>query len=107
MRIYDLTFADNKRCRCIAMDASETEEQDINSIRQGFHPGYVSGVDRIVPPIPDVLPWKRDGQVWRLHQFELSRLSAGQFELSWPGGSMRGSKDEVRQAVVDNWRSGC
>lgn len=106
MRIFDLSFSDGKRCRCIAMDAEETEAEAIHSIRQGFHPGYLVSAEMIVPPIPDPLPWKKDGDVWRLRNFSLKRVGVG-FLLKWPGGELQGVKDEVKSAVVGNWRSGC
>lgn len=106
MRIFDLDFADGKRCRCIAMDAEETEAEAIHSIRQGFHRGYLVSAEMIVPPIPDPLPWKREGDAWRLRNFTLSRIEAG-FLLKWPGGELQGGKDEVKAAVIGNWRLGC
>lgn len=106
MHIHDLTFTDGKRCRCVVMEP-EGELIDQAGIRSIFLDGYVASVERIIKPPPDKLPWRRDGQVWRIGQFELTRLDAGIFRVTWPGGSAEGGKDEVSAAVRENWRLGC
>ena len=106
MKIFDLEFTNGQRCRCIAMDGEESTAEAIQSITDSFC-GKLKSAERILPPIPDPLPWKRDGSIWRLHLFELARIEIGKFKLKWPGGSMQGSADDVRSAVRENWAKGC
>lgn len=109
MKSYDLAFSDGKRCRCLIPEPAETEAEDIASVSGIFTaPGYLVSVQRYIPPIPAKLPWRRDNAAgcWRLARFEL-RKACGEFALAWPGGSMTGTKDQVRQAVEDNWADGC
>lgn len=105
MHILDLTFTDGKRCRCIVMEP-ETEEEDAAGIRSIFQ-GRVASIERRVPECPEKLPWRRDGKVWRIGRFELTRIGEGRFRVTWPGGSTEGGKDEISQAVRENWRLGC
>ncbi|AXH75210.1 MAG: hypothetical protein [Caudoviricetes sp.] len=106
MKIFDLTFTNGQRCRCIAMDSEESTADAVTSLQSSFC-GKLESATRILPPIPDPLPWKRDGSIWRLHLFELARIEVGRFTLTWPGGSMQGSADDVRSAVRSNWAQGC
>jgi len=105
MKIFDLEFTNGQRCRCIAMEDESTEES-VSSLHSSFC-GKLKSAERILPPIPDQLPWKRDGSIWRLHLFELARIEVGRFALTWPGGSIQGSADDVRSAVRGNWAQGC
>lgn len=105
MKIFDLTFTNGQRCRCISMEDESTEEA-IASLHSSFC-GRLKSATRILPPIPDPLPWKRYGSIWRLHLFELARIEIGQFSLTWSGGSMQGSADDVRLSVRENWAQGC
>ena len=104
MKIFDLEFTNGQRCRCIAMEDESTEEA-VSSLHSSFC-GKLKSAERILPPIPDPLPWKRDGDVWRLRNFSLKRVGVG-FVLKWPGGELQGGKDEVKAAVIGNWRLGC
>ena len=106
MKIFDLEFTNGQRCRCIAMDGEESTADAIQSITDSFC-GKLKSAERILPPIPDPLPWKRDGSIWRMHLFELARIELGLFNLTWPGGSIHGSADDVRSAVRSNWSQGC
>lgn len=106
MKIFDLTFTNGQRCRCIAMEADESTDEAIQSIADSFC-GKLKSAERILPPIPEPLPWKRDESIWRLHLFELARIEIGKFNLTWPGGSIQGSADDVRLAVRENWAQGC
>lgn len=106
MHIYDLKFSDGKSCRSIVMEPT-TEAEDCAGITRIFADGYLVSLERIVPPIPDKLLWRRDSRVWRLHRFELGRLAAGSFRVTWPDGSCEGDAEAVKQAVRDNWRYGC
>jgi hypothetical protein len=100
MHSYDLVFADGKRCRYLDPDED-------GLIPSNFHSGYLVSVERIIPPIPEKLPWRRTGaKEWRIGKFVLVRLDDG-FEVSWPGGSACGGKEEVSKAVRENWRLGC
>lgn len=113
MHILDLTFSDGRQCRAIVMEP-ETDEKDQAGIRSIFHEGYLTGIERRIPPCPEKLPWKRNhgsGEpVWRLHRFELRRRTSGpgnDWHLTWPGGELfSSSKDEVSAAVRNNWVSG-
>lgn len=100
MRFYDLTFTDGKRCRMIDPDGD-------GQLPTNFHPGYLLSCERIITPPPAKLPWKRDGNVWRIGSFELTRLDTGLFRVTWPRGSVEGGKDIVSAAVRDNWAAGC
>ena len=100
MKFYDLTFTDGKRCRMIDPDGD-------GLLPTNFQPGYLVAMDRIITPPPDKLPWRKDGDVWRLGSFELVKLEPGKFRVSWPGGSAEGGKEEVSAAVRENWADGC
>ena len=102
MHIYDLTFTNGNRCRCIVMEPGEDDAEGIGSIFQG----RLASAVRVIPPCPARLPWVKDGEAWRLHRFTL-RKDGGGWLVEWPGGSARGSSAEVSQAVRDNWRLGC
>lgn len=109
MRSYDIVFSDGKRCRCLAPE-DETAEQDMAALADIFcREGYIVSITRCIPPIPEKLPWRLDraAKCWRLGQFVLTKLEDGALRLEWPGGHMEGSKEEVRQAVVENWALGC
>ena len=91
MHTYQLTFADGKTCRCIIMEPEEDPAVDVLGVHSIFAPGYLVTMDRVIAPPPERLPWKRDGAVWR---------------LSWPGGGVYGTKEQVSAAVRENWTSG-
>ena len=107
MKVFDLTFADGKRCRSIVMEPSEDEAIDRAGIASIFHDGYVAGISRIVAPPPEKLPWKRThpGR-WELGQFALMKKADGTFHCFWPGGEVTGGKDEISAAVRQNWDKG-
>lgn len=106
MNIYDLTFTDGKRCRCLVMEPAADEQEDLDGVRTMFHAGYLQSMERIIAPPPDKLPWRRDGDCWRIGRFELRRTGDGLFSVTWPGGEASGGKDEVSAAVRGNWRYG-
>lgn len=103
MKVFDLDFIDGKFCRCIVMEPLDDEDADKKGVQSIFHPGYVTGMRRIIAPPPEKLPWKRSGDVWHLHRFELRKLYEFRFALSWPGGSLEGSKEEISAAVRRHW----
>lgn len=105
MHIYDLTLSTGKRCRCLVMDP-QGEDIDQDGIRSIFREGQVASLERIVMPPPERLPWRRDGKVWRIGRFELRKLEGGEFVVTWPGGEVRGGKDQVSAAVREHWREG-
>jgi hypothetical protein len=109
MHILDLTFSDGRACRCIVMEPTNDAE-DQAGIRSIFKAGYLSSIERRIPPCPEKLPWEKDrghgDPVWRLHRFTL-RKDAGAWLVEWPGGSARGNKDEVSAALRNNWAAGC
>lgn len=107
MHIYQLTFADGKQCRSIVMEPAEDPAEDVEGVRSIFRPDYLISMDRIIAPPPAKLPWKRDGDCWRIGRFKLVRLAAGLFRVEWPGGSAEGGKDKVSSAVRENWEKGC
>lgn len=105
MNIYDLKFSDGTSCRMLDPEAQSLEA--IIAAQEGQFGGRLTGVHRIIPPIPDKLPWKRCGEnEWRLANFTLIRDGDG-FQVSWPSGSARGGRDEISAAVRDNWSLGC
>lgn len=59
MKVFDLDFTDGKRCRCIVMEPLDDEDADKKGVQSIFHPGYVTGMRRIIAPPPEKLPWKR------------------------------------------------
>lgn len=99
MKFYDLEFSDGKRCRMIDPEGDGLAPTN-------FQPGYLVSMTRIIGVPPAKLPWKREGQVWRLGSFELVKLEAGRFRVTWPGGSVEGGKEEISQAVRENWAKG-
>lgn len=99
MKFYDLEFSDGKRCRMIDPDGDGLEPTN-------FQPGYMVSMTRIIGEPPAKLPWKRDGQAWRIGSFELVKLESGRFRVTWPDGSAEGGKDEISQAVRENWAKG-
>lgn len=106
MKVFDLDFTDGKRCRCIVMEPLDDEDADKKGVQSIFHPGYVTGMRRIIAPPPEKLPWKRDGDVWRMHRFELRKLESGSFRCEWPDGSIEGGKDAISSAVREHWSEG-
>lgn len=106
MKVFDLDFTDGKRCRCIVMEPLDDEDSDKKGVQSIFHPGYVTGMRRIIAPPSEKLPWKREGDVWRLHRFELRKFESGSFRCEWPGGSVEGGKDAISSAVREHWAEG-
>lgn len=106
LKVFDLQFSDGKRCRCISMDPDPDEAVERSNVESIFHQGYVTGMQRIVAPPPEKLPWKREGDVWRLHRFELRKFESGSFRCEWPGGSIEGGKDAISSAVREHWSEG-
>lgn len=102
MQVYDIHFSDGKSCRCIVPFPADDEAEDLNQLRIGFHPGYVTEIVKVIPPPPTKLPWRRDGEVWRIGSFEL-RKEVDQFVCVWPGGEVSGGKDVISAAVRENW----
>lgn len=108
MKVFDLDFSDGKRCRCISMEPDPDEQVERANVESIFHPGYVTGMHRIVAPPPEKLPWKRQhATLWTLGRFALSKLPGGTFHCFWPGGEATGGKQEISAAVRENWESGC
>jgi len=99
MHTYHLIFADGKTCTML-----DPDEEGL--VPCNFKPGYLVSMTRVIAAAPTKLPWVRDGQVWRIGSFELTRLEAGLFRVTWTGGSSEGGKDEVSAAVRENWTSG-
>lgn len=107
MNFYDLVFADGKTGRCIIMEPDEDSAIDVAGVHSIFRDGYLVTMDRVIAPPPAKLPWKRvANDRWELHRFALTRVSAGNFCLTWPGGSTEGDKDHVSAAVRGNWANG-
>ena len=102
MRSYDLVFSDGKRCRMIDMEGDGERPTNFDN-----QPGYLAEMERVIAPPPEKLPWRKDGDVWRIGLFVLSKLESGRFRVEWPGGSMEGGKAEVSAAVRENWKDGC
>lgn len=71
-----------------------------------FGADRLESMRRIIAPPPENLPWKRDGDIWRLHRFELRKLESGSFRCEWPGGSIEGGKDAISSAVREHWSEG-
>lgn len=97
MKTFDLTFSDGKRCRLIDMEGDGLPPTN-------FHEGYLVGFERVIEPPPAKLPWKKDGDVWRIEGFTLRKLDGGRFRVEWDGGSVDGGKDDVSRAVRENWK---
>lgn len=106
MHIYDLTFTDGKTCRCIIPEP-ESEAQELASMQAMFGGDRLKSMTRIVAPPPEKLPWKRSGDKWVLHRFELRKLESGYFRCEWPGGSIEGGGEEISAGVRANWADGC
>lgn len=83
-----------------------TEAEDEAGIRSIFHCGDQMLIERIIPPCPEKLPWRRDGNLWRIGRFELTRVMDGMFRLTWPRGSIDGGKDVISAAVRNHWGEG-
>ncbi len=99
MKSYDLTFADGKACRMIDPEGDGLAPTN-------FQPGYLISMTRVIGYPPSKLPWRRDGSVWRIGSFELTKLEAGRFRVTWPGGSDEGGKDDISAVVRENWSDG-
>jgi len=108
MQSYDLTLSDGKTFRCVCLESAGDPAEDIRQIALPFQTGaHLVTISRVVPPIPDKLPWKRTGEhEWRLANFTLTRTPGG-FQVDWPGGSASGGRDEIASAVRKNWAFGC
>lgn len=106
MNFYDLTFSDGKTGRCIVMEPDADPAVDVAGVHSIFHDGYLASMTRVIGDPPARLPWKRDGQAWRLGSFELIKLDGGRFRVTWPNGSEEGGKDEISAAVRENWSKG-
>lgn len=107
MQIFNLTFADGKRCTCLIPDPLDSDEANAKDLGGIFQPGYMISAERVIPKPPTKLPWKavRKG-AWSLGQFVLERIDGGKFRCSWPGGEAVGGKDEISNAVRLNWSFG-
>lgn len=104
MRIFSLKFSDGKSCRCIVMEPLHTVEQDRQCLIGGFNPGYCISAERVLPRVPEKLPWRREGKGWAIEGFALEKLEGGQFRLSWLGGELvSASKEEISAAVRKHW----
>lgn len=103
MKIYDLEFTDGKRCRYIAAQPEDSEQEELQGLRDMFC-GRLVSMTRIIAPAPTKLPWKRDGSVWRIAGFTLSKRG-DKFHCEWPGGEIVGGKDEVSAAVRESWQN--
>lgn len=94
------------------MEPDPDEQVERANVESIFHPGYVTGMRRIIAPPPEKLPWKREsGDTWSLNGFQLKRSGIGsekEFVLTWPGGILASKcKNEISAAVRENWESGC
>lgn len=109
MRSYEIKFSGGKSCRCIVMEPNETEEQDIAQIGMNFTTTKVLSIERVVPPIPERVNWKKEGDCWKFGRFTMrkSESEKGEFELSWQTGSTKGDKDHISRMIRENWRDGC
>ena len=105
MKVFDLSFSDGKRCRCIIPEP-EPDDVELASLRGMFGNDRLESMHRIVAPPPGRLPWKRDGDMWRIHSFKLQKLESGLFRCTWPGGSIEGDKDVISSAVREHWAEG-
>lgn len=105
MHRYHLTFPDGSSCLCLVMEPT-TPAEDEAGIRSIFHAGQQMTVERFIPAIPEKLPWRRDGQTWRLGRFVLTKLDSGLLRVEWPGGQAEGGKDEIKDTVRRNWSEG-
>ena len=109
MKIFDLTFSDGRTCRVIDPDPIEDAAESLRSYQAVFKPGYLVGMQRIVAPPPEKLPWKRDGDGWKLGDFRLSKrfddeTQKTRFLLKWPGNEFAShDKDEISEAVHLHW----
>lgn len=106
MKSYDITFTDGKTCRCIIMEPDADPAIDVAGVHSIFHAGYLSSMTRVIGEPPAKLPWRRDGSIWRIGSFELTKLEAGWFRVTWPGGSDEGGKDDISAVVRENWSDG-
>lgn len=110
MHTYQLKFADGRACRCIIMEPESDPSVDIGGVHAIFREDYLVSMERVIAPPPAKLPWRRDGDVWRIGSFELRKNSSGlgnDWLLAWPGGELRSSsKDEIAAAVRENWLKG-
>ena len=93
------------------MEPLEDENDDKKGVQSIFHPGYVTGMRRIIAPPPEKLPWKRQTEsLWTIDNgeriFALSRLPSGEFHCFWPGGEVTGGKDAISSAVREHWSEG-
>jgi len=103
MKIFDLSFTDGKSCRVIDPDPEGNAEESLRGYQSMFQPGYLVGLVQVIAPPPDRLPWRRDGEFWRIGAFVLVRLDGGGFKCFWPGGDVTGDKDAISDAVRENW----
>ncbi|MNP07705.1 hypothetical protein D3C76_997430 [compost metagenome] len=108
MRIYDLEFTDGKQCRHIVPQPQATEEEELR-ITQAIFCGRLKSMIRIIAPPPERLPWKRDGDGWRLGDFVLTKRfdeedQKTRFLLKWPGNELGSyDKEAISTAVRQNW----
>jgi hypothetical protein len=107
MKIFDLTFSDGRTCRVIDPDPIEDADESLRSYQAVFKPGYLVGMQRIVAPPPEKLPWSRTADGWAIGAFALTSKGVGsekEFVLTWPGGILASkSKEEVSAAVRLHW----
>lgn len=109
MHTYQLKFADGRACRCIVMEPESDPSVDISGVHSIFQSGYLVSMERVIAPPPAKLPWRRDGDAWRIGSFELRKEAGGLggWLLTWPGGELRSSnRDEIAAAVRENWLKG-
>lgn len=107
MNFYDLTFSDGKTGRCIVMNLTQIQPVDVAGVHSIFHDGYLASMTRVIGDPPARLPWKRQtATLWTLGRFALSKLPDGKFHCFWPGGEVTGGKDEISEAVRENWADG-
>lgn len=106
MNFYDLEFTDGKTGRCIVMEPDADPAVDVAGVHSIFRDGYLSRMTRVIGAPPAKLPWKRvANDRWELHRFIL-RKDGDLWRLSWPGGGVYGDKEQVSQAVRENWVNG-
>jgi hypothetical protein len=104
LKIFDLSFSDGRTCRVIDPDPIEDAAESLRSYQAVFKPGYLVGMQRIVAPPPEKLPWKRQAEaLWTIGAFALSRLPTGEFHCFWPGGELVGDKDAISATVRRLW----
>lgn len=104
MNAYDICLTTGKSFRMLDPDADSLAE--IMQAQRAKFGDELLSVSRVIPPIPDKLPWKRCEGGWQIGRFRLTK-GDGDFTVSWPGGSVTGGKDEVSAAVRNNWALGC